>query len=569
MVEARERGRGAIDQHYRLALGLGGVRQGDRAVLVGLVEPLRHPDLRLRQGLAGLVQDGELLARRGEAADVRQPALLHQRPASLARADELDHVHAAPRKLRELKRAPHAPQRGLGVLVGLLLVGDQPVEIQRKRHRLANLLVVLQRVDAIDLHDQRLDVLDVHVQLDLLIRPEILGVGRREVQVHALGQGLVLGRGQHGRPLLGVARAGKKLRLSEDFLQVAVLDELGVGQPGVLLDEEVLEVRPDERLIAAADRRQEGLLLEARAHVGGETLEVLAALDRQRNVEHPPRQLEVLHEPPLVELAARAVERQAVIQHVGLERVEGRVQALDERPHPLQVRELFIRLLAPVDILAGAQAHQVRVDEVRVPLKGWLELQQSVELVLEQLIVNRHRAEAAAARVLLGQVLGDEPDQPFIVRAGEPLEVRPQLAQVHLAGLEPLQGRQLKAVQAVVAVGRPRALRERVPANQTGVQLRRQRALYGDLALVVEAQAQLVGEVLQRLVGVGLVAQQSLAVLNLDYLRACAVLAALEPLLDDGVDLLILSGRLVAEALVEVVIISAGDELLDGLVLVL
>jgi len=86
--------------------------------------------------------------------------------------------------------------------------------------------------------------------------------------------GLVLGRGQHGRPLLGVADAGKQLGLGEDFLQVGVLDELGVGLVRVLLDEEVLQVRPDERLIPA-DGRQEGLLLEARAEVGGETQEVL------------------------------------------------------------------------------------------------------------------------------------------------------------------------------------------------------------------------------------------------------------------------------------------------------
>ena len=256
-----------------------------------------------------------------------------------------------------------------------------------------------------------------------------------------------------------------------------------------------------------------------------------------------------------------------MVKHVHLERVEGRGEALDERPHPLEVCQFLVGLEAQVDILAGPEANHVRIDEGRVAEQVASELGKFVELDLEQHLVDAQRAEVAA--VLLGEVLGDEPDEPGVVRAGEFLEILAQLAGVHLARLEPLQRRRLEAVEAPALVRRLRALRERLPADELGIKARRQRALAGDLSLVVEAQAQLVAEVLQRLVGIRLIAKQGPAVLNLDDLRACAALAALEPLLDDGVDLLQLARRLVAEALVVVVLVGSGDELLDRLVLVL
>jgi len=186
-----------------------------------------------------------------------------------------------------------------------------------------------------------------------------------------------------------------------------------------------------------------------------------------------------------------------VVKHVHLERVEDRVEALDEAPHPLDVRKFLVALKAKVDILARPEAHHVRIDESGVAEKVAPELHQFVELVLEQHLVDADRAKAAA--VLLAKVPGDQADEAGIIRTTKLLEIMAQLARIHLARIEPLNRRRLKTAEAPALVGCLRPFGERGPADEPGVEPRRQGTLAGDLALVIETQAQLVGEVFQRL----------------------------------------------------------------------
>ena len=102
-----------------------------------------------------------------------QPSLADQRPRTAAVPDEIDHVHARLAELRELKLARHAAQRGLVVRVCLFDIRHQPVEVDVGIDLAQRVAVVVLRVDLEDLHDQRADVLDVQVQRDRLIGPEL------------------------------------------------------------------------------------------------------------------------------------------------------------------------------------------------------------------------------------------------------------------------------------------------------------------------------------------------------------------------------------------------------------
>ena len=184
-----------------------------------------------------------------------QASFAHQRPTALAVADEVDDENARLIERRKLELAPCTPQRRLLVLVDLLLVGDQPVEVDVGVDLGQLAAIEVSRIDLEDLDDQRLDVLDVQVERDRLIGRERLLVGHREIEIDPLFQRLVLRGRQHGVPSLGIADAAYDLYLGKVVLQIEVIDVRLIGLRVGVVDEEVMQVAADQRLVVA-DRRQ-------------------------------------------------------------------------------------------------------------------------------------------------------------------------------------------------------------------------------------------------------------------------------------------------------------------------
>ena len=173
---------------------------------------------------------------------------------------------------------------------------------------------------------------------------------------------------------------------------------------------------------------------------------------------------------------------------------------------------------------------------------------------------------AESAAVLLGQVRGDHWHDPRVVGAGEHFQQRPPPQRRQLLGHQPVHGRGGKAVQARI-LGEC-LLHRRLAADEPLVQPRGQVDLAGDLALLVEVDVELLGKVLQRRLGHLAVFQQGLAVLDLHEPRRSLILVAVQPPGQHGIGLVQLPGRLMPKAQIVEVVLRAGDELLEGLVLV-
>ena len=155
----------------------------------------------------------------------------------------------------------------------------------------------------------------MELEADALVRAIERLVRRGELDIDPFLQRLVLGRGQHGIPLLHVADPVDDLGLREDFLDVFVPQIGGVGRVGVLLHEEVLEIAADEGLVVL-DSGMEGNLLVIRAEVSPIAAELIAVEILRTDIVDVPRELEVLHEAVLVVLAQGPVEDQPPKQDV-------------------------------------------------------------------------------------------------------------------------------------------------------------------------------------------------------------------------------------------------------------
>ena len=153
VLEVVQRAEVAVLQDDGLPLRRVGERHHDVALVVGRVFPPAKPDRGLGQFAILFIQHREHVTGRGGADQMPQLALADHGPAALAVADEVDHVDARLRQLRELKMPAHAPQRRLRILVGLFLVGHQPIEVDVRVDVRLVLAIEVGRVDLVDLDD--------------------------------------------------------------------------------------------------------------------------------------------------------------------------------------------------------------------------------------------------------------------------------------------------------------------------------------------------------------------------------------------------------------------------------
>jgi hypothetical protein len=361
-------------------------------------------------------------------------------------------------------------------------------------------------------------------------------VGGGEVEVHPLLEPAELLGRQLGGPLVRLARAVLDLGFREQVPQVDVVDVRLELLRGVGRGQEVLEVAADQRLVVA-DRRQSGDGVEVRGEVGGGLVRLGPLEQGLGHVRLAARQAQVFQEQGAVGGDLRAVEGEAVVQDVGLQRVVRRGQPADEGQQPVEVGPGGGRVAPPVLVGPRVELGDPGVDERRVVEQVGPRAEQVLQLGERQLPVDGERAELR--RVLRAQVGGDEARQVVDVRPGEPLQEQPAAFPVEGLGGEPVEGRILERVEAAVA-GEGAEL-QCLPCDEFLVQRRRQvRGGAGPHALVVEADAEPVAEVVQRPLRVAGVGQQGVPGLDLGEPRRLA--EALQPRSCQGLGLVELLG---------------------------
>ena len=157
------------------------------------------------------------------------------------------------------------------------------------------LAIEILRVHLEHFDDQRIDIFYIEIERDRVVRGEFGLVREREIEVDAVLELLIhLGR-QHRIQLLGISQAIDDLRLGEQVLEILVVDVGEISFVIVGIDEKVLQVAADQRLVVADDREHRGSR-KIGLQIGGE----LPPLDRfhvlRLNIDDVLGQFDVLQE---------------------------------------------------------------------------------------------------------------------------------------------------------------------------------------------------------------------------------------------------------------------------------
>jgi len=141
---------------------------------------------------------------------------------------------------------------------------------------------------------------------------------------------------------------------------------------------------------------------------------------------------------------------QAVKEHVDLERVVSGCQPRHESPQAIEVSFVLVQFVAPVGVVVRPQLGEVGVDEGLLIQQIRLQSQAVVQLLLQQLLVNRHRTERLAVAMI--QVVDDQLREVRMIGTLQSLEQVPAAIGVQFRGGEPIERRVLVAVEILVAL---------------------------------------------------------------------------------------------------------------------
>ena len=550
-----EAGQVAAAQDERLPARIGAEGEDDASVLVRLILQAAEPDGSVLDDAVGLIDDRHHLAYPGGGEERPQPPLADERPAALAGADKVDHVDAGPVELGELEAAGNAPQRRFRVGVGLLGVGHQAVEVDVGVHLPLVQPVEIERVDREDLDQQAGHVLDEQLQPDRFAGGEVGLVRGGKVDVDPVLELAKQLRRHLRRPLLGIAQIVDDLDLGEQVPQIHVID-VGLELPGGIgTDQEVLQVTPDQRFVTANGRQQRDRR-EVRAQVRGEALRLVALEQRFGHVRLPAGQLQIGQEAVLVVNPLGVVERQAMIEHVGPERVVERGQAADKALEPVEIGLQQRGIMPPVLVGARVQLADPGVHESGLVEQLRAQAEQVLKLGERQLAMNGEGAEVV--RMRRPQVLSDEPGQIRQVGPGQALEEVPAPLPVDVLRRQPVQGGVFEVVEVLpVAEG---VGPQGIPGDQLRIEHRRQVGHSPDHdLLLIKAQPEVLAQVGQRSFGVALIGEKGVP--GLDFGQPRRLAETLQPGLRELLGSFELLGVEIMEAVIIVVVLGAGDEL--------
>ena len=274
---------------------------------------------------------------------------------------------------------PHAAQRGFFIGVSLLLVGHQAVEVHVGANLGQMLAIIVLGVDLEHLHDQRVDILDIQIQSNRILGPELGLVRVGKINIDPLFQLLVLLRGQHGKQLLVVPQAVDDLHFGKLLFQILIADVRGEYLIVGGIQQKMLQIAPHQGLVVAHHRQHRHAAIVL-LQIGRRLLPLDGLHEPRQDVDHVLGQAEILQEPLEIVFSLRAIEYQPLVQHVGLQRIELRVERLDEIPQPLEIGPHRRGVLPPIHIVRRMQTHQVSIHEVLLCQQVGLQLQALVEL---------------------------------------------------------------------------------------------------------------------------------------------------------------------------------------------
>jgi hypothetical protein len=543
----------AVDQQHARAGRRGREGDRDRAVLARGVLAAAEPHAGARERRAGFIEHAHGRSGGADPHAVAQAALAEQGPARLAVADQLDHVGARTRAAGELDAPTLAADRRRFAPHDLLVAGDHAVEVDRGVDLGAPRQEVRDRVDAEGLDDQLRDVLEVDLEHHRRVRRDARGVAGRQLEVDALAQRGQLRRAEHGGPALGVRGPHQQPRGRQLFGEPVVAQQLREGL-ALVLGQEVLEVLADQ-LVVDGHRREAGGLrrVDAGGHelLGGHALQPL-----RPRVMDLPREREEAQQAVAVVVTEAKIELELVVQDLGLERIEARSKAVDEPPQRGQVRAAGREVGLPVDVGRRPQPRQRRGDPHGAVAQLGPQPGELVELGARQQGVHREAAEGA--RGLLGEVGGDQGDEPGDVGAGQSLQEVAPTGGVELAAGE--VGERPVGDLREVGAAPERVAEQRGLGEQGGVEAGRMVPGGGDrLGLIVEPDPGLEAQLVGVGVKVGAGPQQQLTPREPAMRLVAAAVTAL-PAVQDRVDLVEAPAVLQRDASPVVVLHGAGRE---------
>ena len=411
MLEVGEAGEaiGGFDDGGARA-GLVGEGDEGAALFVTFIAAASEPDGDPGGWFARFIQDGDYFSPAAGGGEDVEAALADDGPAALAASDEFDDPYSAPVfDLGKLEIAGNPALRGLLVIEGAFVVGDQPVEGEVGADLGAVLEVVIEGVHLKDLHDQGLHVLEVNAEADVVADPELFRIAGIKLDVDPVLQGLELAGAQQGGPTLGVTDPVDDLGFGKDRLEPALPEIGSVGLVVFGFPEEMKEIVPDDRLVSA-DGSQSGHVTEVLAKICGVTPELALLPGPVRmHVGDTAGELDVCHEAVGIMRALGVIKDQTLVEKVCLQGIEGGPEPGDEFPGAFQVSLADFRTGSWIGIGAGAQLGEVGVNVICVEEEVLPPATQFIELGDGERAMNVELAEAPA--LLAFKILQDESDQ--------------------------------------------------------------------------------------------------------------------------------------------------------------
>ena len=192
------------------------------AVFFRVVTSSCDPETRIGYNRASRINHGKHLTCGGHLTEHLQSAFSNQRPAAFPAGNKVNDVNTTFFELREFELTFFPQGRGLIVRKCLFVIWHQPVQVDvRIDFTFVSAIVVL-RVDFKYFDDQRFDILQVKLELNIVRWFEVFRTRGNKFQIDPFQQVLVFLRRKHGCPFFRIADSIENLNHRKLTFEVSI-----------------------------------------------------------------------------------------------------------------------------------------------------------------------------------------------------------------------------------------------------------------------------------------------------------------------------------------------------------